>query len=325
MQTNGMTNITADRNQAKMERFFCPTSFAGKIPHQLIFFSAINIFLAVTAFVGNTLILIALRKNSSLHPPSKLLFRCLAITDLCVAFITEPLAVSHWMSAANGRSDICRFAIKSALITGHVLCSISLLTSTAIGVDRLLALMLGLQYRCVVTLKRTRVIVIAFWVISIVIAALSLWNAKIALWYSYLITSLCLVTSVFSYTKIYVSLRYNQGRWEPQEQDHAHKQHPRQNLPLNMARYRKAVSSALWVQFTLLICYLPFSIVGIVGQVLSNPSRHEFSPTSLTKLCTVTVVYLNSSLNPILYCWKINEVRQAVKNTIRQVLCCSTS
>ena len=320
-----MTNTTAYRKQATMEQLFCSTSFAGKIPHQLKFFSAINIFLSVTAFLGNILILIVLHKNSSLHPPSRLLFRCLAITDLCVALITEPLAVSYWMSVVNERSDICRYASTSALITGFILCSVSLLTSTAISVDRLLALMLGLQYRCVVTLKRTRVIVTAFWVVSVVFATLSLWNSAITLWFSYLVISLCLVTSVFSYTKIYVSLRHRQDRFESQVQDHAHKEHLHQNIPLNIVRYRKVVSSALWVQCTLLVCYLPYGIVGIVGQASSNPASDEFSPISLTKLCTVTVVYLNSSLNPILYCWKINEVRQSVKATIRQVLCCSSS
>ena len=33
------------------------------------------------------------------------------------------------------------------------------------------------------------------------------------------------------------------------------------------------------------------------------------------------LVYFNLTLNPFLYCWNINEVRQAVKQTIRQTLC----
>jgi len=60
MQRNDMTNTTAYRKHATMEQLLCSTSFAGKIPHQLKFFSAINIFLSVTAFLGNILILIAL-------------------------------------------------------------------------------------------------------------------------------------------------------------------------------------------------------------------------------------------------------------------------
>ena len=37
----------------------------------------------------------------------------------------------------------------------------------------------------------------------------------------------------------------------------------------------------------------------------------------------ICVIGINagSSLNPILYCWKIEEVRQAVKDIIKQVLC----
>ena len=53
----------------------------------LTLLSVLHSFLSVTAFLGNTLILIALRKESSLHPPSKLLLRSLATTDLCVGLI----------------------------------------------------------------------------------------------------------------------------------------------------------------------------------------------------------------------------------------------
>ena len=75
-----------------------------------IFLSVIHIFPSITAFLGNTLILDALRKESSLHPPSKLLYRNLAITDLCVGIIVEPVRVLYWTSEAMERSDICRYA-----------------------------------------------------------------------------------------------------------------------------------------------------------------------------------------------------------------------
>ena len=55
--------------------------------------AGINIFLAITASLGNTLILIALHKVTSIYPPTKLLFRCLAVTDLLVGLISQPLYV----------------------------------------------------------------------------------------------------------------------------------------------------------------------------------------------------------------------------------------
>ena len=52
-----------------------------------ILLSSLNIFLSITATLGNVLILVALRNVSSVHPPTKLLLRCLAVTDLCVGLI----------------------------------------------------------------------------------------------------------------------------------------------------------------------------------------------------------------------------------------------
>ena len=57
-----------------------------------VFLSALNIFLSITASLGNALILIALDKVTSVHSPTllKLFFRCLAVTDLCAGLIVQP-------------------------------------------------------------------------------------------------------------------------------------------------------------------------------------------------------------------------------------------
>ena len=125
----------------------------------MTFLSVLNSFLSVTAFLGNALILIALRKESSLHPPSKLLLRNLATTDLCVGLISEPLTVIFWMSVTNEQWNICPFAYGAWFITGYIFGGVSVGTLTGISVDRLLALLLGLRYRQIVTLKRTYVMV----------------------------------------------------------------------------------------------------------------------------------------------------------------------
>ena len=114
---------------------------------ELVFLSVINNFLSITAFLGNTLILVAPRKDTSIHQPSKLLYRNLAITDLCVGIIVEPLYVAHWTSVVNKRWDICYYTYLTAYFPSINLCSVSLATLTAISVERLFALLLGLRYR----------------------------------------------------------------------------------------------------------------------------------------------------------------------------------
>ena len=310
------TNFTEDENQKTFTELWCSAEFLRSVDGELIFLSALNIFLSITAFLGNTLILVALHKETSLHPPSKLLYRNLAITDLCVGIITEPLAVAYYTSVLNERKNICYFAHSAGNFSGYTLCSVSLVTAAAISVDRLLSVLLGLRYRQLVTLRRTCIIVFGFWILSIVGSSTIFWNPHILPWCQYIITALCLVTAIFAYTKISYTLRHNQIH----VQNHVAQGQPSQAIPaLNIARYRKAVYSALWVQGTLGICYLPYNIA-----VFLTPQRGMSLSIYLARNFTASMVLLNSSLNPLLYCWKIREVRQAVKETLRQIFRCSS-
>ena len=216
------------------------------------------------------------------------------------------------MTIVNEHWNICCFTIVTVSTTGTVLSLASLLTLTAVSVDRLLALVLGLKYRQVLTLKRACLIIITFWVVPTISSIMRLfWSSPITLRYGVIVISMCLVTTTLSYTKIFLTLR----RHRSQVQDHV--QQPNQANQLNIARYKKAVSTALWLQFTLVICYLPL-VISATFFIDTKPSSSSILAVSYA----ITLAYLNSSLNPILYCWKIDEVRQVVKDRIRQVFCC---
>ena len=139
-------------------------------------------------------------------------------------------------------------------------------------------------------------------------------NDAITYWYGKLMILSCLFISIICYTKIFLVLRRHQTK----ERGHGQQERRSQTISLNMARYKNAVSSALWLQFALAVCFLPSAVMSALYNNSRLPSS-SFLPWQLA----VTLVYLNSSLNPFLYCWKIPEVRQAVKATIRQMLCCS--
>ena len=104
------SHFTADGKQEKYEEIFCSLELTRGMHSQFIFLLVLNTILSVTAFLGNTLILLALKKETSLHPPSKLLYRNLVATDLCVGVIVEPLSVISLIAAITGRWNICRHA-----------------------------------------------------------------------------------------------------------------------------------------------------------------------------------------------------------------------
>ena len=77
-----LTNLTERVNQKTVEERYCSAEFTQGIHGELIFLSVVNICLSISAVLGNTLILVALNKETSLHQASKLLYSTLAITDL---------------------------------------------------------------------------------------------------------------------------------------------------------------------------------------------------------------------------------------------------
>ena len=113
-----MTKFTGDENQKTFSELFYSAKHIRGVDGEYIFLSALNVFLSITVFLGNALILVALHKETSLHPPSKLLYRNIAITDLCVGIIGQPLDVTNWISVVTERWDICYYALRGARFSG---------------------------------------------------------------------------------------------------------------------------------------------------------------------------------------------------------------
>ena len=231
--------------------------------------------------------------------------------DLCVGLISQPMFAAGLLFQINDLRNLCSYFVMWGNIVGIVFSGVSLLTATAVSVDRLLALSLGLRYRQVVTLRRVGAILSCFWLVSVAVSLIyRYWGSTIAFKITTAMIILCLITSVYCYTRIFVRLRHHQV----QAGHAAHQgQPPGGGILPNIARYRKTVSAALWVQITLVACYLPHALL------ISLLSVRDVSLITAF-VYTTTLVFLNSSLNPFLYCWKIREVRQAVKDTLTQ--CC---
>ena len=133
-----MPNFTEDSPYETIQALVCASSLYGN--HFIHSLAALNVLLAVTASIGNALILVALRKESSLYPPSKLMFQCLTVTDLCVGVLAQPVFVIQLISTTYEQPQLCYTVVSINEIAGSSFSGVSLLTLTVISVDRLLAL-----------------------------------------------------------------------------------------------------------------------------------------------------------------------------------------
>ena len=284
-----MVNLTEGANVTVMK-----TPLSASIRIEIIAIAAANILFSITASLGNILILIALRKVISIHPPTKLLFQCLAITDLGVGLISQPLMATLFLLTDNIDIEIWKICSQLHSSLSITLCGVSVFASTALSVDRLLALFLG--YRHVVTLKRIRA-VLASGCLALLLTVL-VWNfrTKPAGIIITIFLTLCLIISLFSYTKIVLRLRQHQSSVRDNAQE------GRANTlgsPLNLERYKRTVVSVALVQLALVICYLPFNIFNTLIHLKGIHPNIYF-----LYHFTTTLLFLNSSLNPFLYCWR---------------------
>ena len=283
----------------------------------IVLFSALNYFLSITASLGNTLILIALRKVSSLRPPIKQLFQCLAVTDLCVGLISQPVFATIMLNAV-AKIDLDTFSRIRQIIyaSGSSLCHMSIFTSTTVSVDRLVLLLLGLhRYKNIFTLRRVRAVVSCLWLVGISLGIMHCFCSyrRISFIASTVLSLLCVFISIFSYTKIFLTLRQHQNIIQ-----HRERKLNGAGTSLNIDRYRKTVFTIAWLQLALVACHVPKIFAVIIIKI------NDWGGTITSDIIwrsTVTLLFANASLNPILYCWKIKEVKQVVKATMKQFCC----
>ena len=263
----------------------------------MLVLSVLNLTFSVVATLGNLLVIRALRKSSSISTTLKNLFLSLAVSDLAVALIPQlmlgvTIAVMLHMEASE-KHNIDAFCPEILIIYRFFvmfLASSSFLTVTAIAIDRFLAISLHLRYQELVTPKRIIIALMCLWLSSAIAAFIFISeNNRI-------VVAVMELYGLFVTTVVYIHIfrvaRYHQNQILAQWQLH-------NDQTITILREKKSCCTIL---------------------LLADASNLSFM---LANHATVFSILLNSSLNPLLYCWRYRELRQNVKRTANKILCIS--
>ena len=126
--------------------------------------SVANSLILATATLGNSVILAALSRCRTLHPPSKALLYSLVLSDLGVGVLVIPLNLAWNLAVVLKNPSLYCLLWRTFRIIAAVMGTVSFFTTTAIALDRYLAFRLRIKYRQVVTLRRVVLLLIAEWV-----------------------------------------------------------------------------------------------------------------------------------------------------------------
>ena len=267
----------------------------------------INVVSSVTSTLGNAMILLALRKCQSLHSPSKALLCSLALTDLLVGLVVLPLFTAYYLTIIlEMPSYYCAMAVTYGRLSSFVV-AVSISTIATIAIDRYLAFHLRMRYQEVVKFRRVVFVLVIEWLLAVLWTGSWFWSTKVSVSTGVIfLFTYCLITSL-----CYFSIRRGLRR-------HIAQLHPHGNISdagdFNVLQYKKTVTNMLWIYVFLFVCFIPsfLSMLAILASGLNNSTR-------LALLFSATAIYFNSSLNPVLYCWRIKELKEQVTADIRRL------
>ena len=126
-----------------------------------------------------------------------------------------------------------------------------------------------------------------------------------ALLFSNLTMFPCVMLTLFCYFRILKIVR----RHHLQIQSQAVSSLNEGRIMQNFARYQKSVINMLYIVGFFLFSYIPWITSIVVFIAVGKPI------TTVIYVCQ-TLLFINSSLNPVLYCWRMQEIRQSMKETL---------
>ena len=289
-----------------MDSFNLSQNTSGEDTVSHIITSAINVPSMLVAIVGNSLILAAILSTPSLRSPAILLLCNLAVSDLLVGLVIQPLfIVSVFHSTRLLLTGIWFILSNSA-------CGFSLCTLTAIAVDRFLALHYHLRYSTIVTSFRIKTFLTAQWLTNLIFSGtVFFWSLRIFSLYLSIFVCLCLIISVFCYVRIFKIVRHQQKKIQCQ--------HQAVNLPQgstisNLLQFKKSAINSFLFFIVMVLFYIPASTYFSLFFITKTPWQSGWRVAT-------TLVYINSSVNPFLYCWRMGDLRAAVMKTARKLFC----
>ena len=279
--------------------------------HFLLSLCVLNFTFCIIAILGNLLVIRALWK-ASMPATLKAMFLNLAFSDLSVGLLVQPMHGSIIAVILYKTTDrdydldfLCPVFVTVYLWAAYFFAVASFCSIVTIAVDRLLAVSLHLRYREFVTTKRVLIVLFMLWStsgsITLVYIFLPNYNDIVAV---VLEVFGLLVTSV-AYYRIFKVARYHKNRIEAQCQITTDLE------KMRVKRVKRSAYNAFYVYAVFVICYLPNIFCGIL--LVAS----EFSISLITAFyVTIFLIYLNSSVNLVVYCWRYREIRETVKKIL---------
>lgn len=271
---------------------------------------ALNVLFAMSSTLLNSVVLLAIWKTRALHTPSNTLLSGLAASDLAVGCIVQPLYITmKLLEIQQHLGPYCRVRIASETLT-LVVSGTSFLTLTFIAVERYLALYLHLRYKAIVTCKRVAICLAISWLLPVVWALSRFWlSSRTFAAITGLVIIVCLLLNTWAYFQIFRFVKHHKTQIE-----NITSSLQASGSTVEISKYNKTVVTMATLLLILIVSYASF--VGVTNSIAFGFGGKNRRALFTAYTVLANWIFATSSLNPVLYCWRLREIRQAAIKVI---------
>ena len=244
----------------------------------------------------NVLVIIAVKRRPRLQSYTNILLACLAATDALTGVTAQPSYILWKTSQLLGikKSNIIRVFYSSSL---RALSSCTALHLALVTFERLIAIKFTMRYPYIITNQKLKFAIIAIWVY--IFSSEILRRVTTAVLIS-LVLILCILFVAASYIILYREAIRQQKLIKIQ-------QIPQQDVKI-FTKESKALKTTVFVVGSMVLCFLPMGVALLLYSGTKMNDCASSGRLSWVRTCAM----LNSLLNPLIYCWRQQEMRQFV-------------
>lgn len=266
-----------------------------------VFTSVINAISLVFAIVGNSIIVTVILRTTALRTCSNLFLGNLVLSDLLVGTMVQPLFIIYKTGEALGKYSCVAHALFS---TSAWLCAgVSFLTLTALNCERHIVIFAPLRYKTLVTPRSVLKMSLGIWLLSLFLVSSRFYGLNNIAFY----VTCCTIIAISFVTFLVVSVRIHRVVQRHRMQIAVNHQIREVKSWQREAREAGHARNVAWVTLIFFACYLPTLMIMIAYTVIGYTVKLK-----TVYLWSDTLVFLNSSLNPAVYCWRNKGIRKAV-------------
>ena len=262
------------------------------------FFIAANALISVIGSSGNIFVCLTVLFTPSLQVVANYCIVNLALADLIVNILTEPLAIAIFVGKLDGTCYVR--AEHAARFIRNLSCAVSILTLATMSFDRCFVILKPMKYKQVVTPTLLKSMLIFYWFFALIVPVLDAFVEDKLVYIYFILCGIIVMYSVviICYSAIFIAVQNQNSLRQRELQNHQ---------AVNKEKDKRLAKTIALVIGFFTVFWMPFGY-----HIATSPQKNY----GVSYIAPVTASFANSAINPLIYFYRNKGFRASLRRIL---------